>query len=499
MSKPVYEYGCAMLYVDFPEMEYLKSMIKDSDLHENGKENEPHVTLLYGLHHDKEVLNEVKNILSTFTFNTLISNNIGLFENEEFDVLKLEVEDRNLRSINKELKQLDHTSKFIKYNPHLTIAYLKPGSGEKYLRLFKEYGFNIFYLKPSHVVYSHPDKNKSQTVKHKIDINMPLDKKSDAESYIKDFMKSKASQFKGKSREEIKKMALAAYYDSKKKSELKESLKGYFKNLSEEINESEGKYSHINFKPPQSVANAAKKGLEYRKKNDGKGGLSKKQASKQGIGSGVQRAVDLKNRDNMSPETIKRMVSFFARHEKNKKVSPGKEPWEDKGRVAWLLWGGDPGKSWADKIKKQMDKADEKSKKEYYEKIDSIISENADMVSSILNPVEIFKRYKEAEVISHYVHLRTNSRSIHKAMESFYEDLRDLTDELMETILSKEVDFDCKHGLHIRFDKDILSFLNEFLTYVSILVRASDKESIKDTLIQTEKLIDRTIYLINMH
>lgn len=126
----------------------------------------------------------------------------------------------------------------------------------------------------------------------------------------------------------------------------------------------EGKYDHINFKPPESVANAAKKGLEYRQKASpsNKGGLTVSEAAKQGIGSGVQRAVNLKNRDEVSPETIGKMVAFFSRHEKNKGIAPEhkSEPWNDKGHVAWLLWGGDPGRTWAEKVKGQMEAADKK-------------------------------------------------------------------------------------------------------------------------------------------
>jgi len=124
------------------------------------------------------------------------------------------------------------------------------------------------------------------------------------------------------------------------------------------------KYETIDFKPPVAVAEAAKKGLEYRRKANpsSKGGLTPSEASKQGIGSGVQRATNLSKRDTLSPDTVKRMHSFFARHEKNKGIAPElrEEPWNDKGHVAWLLWGGDPGKTWADKIVEQMNAADEK-------------------------------------------------------------------------------------------------------------------------------------------
>lgn len=120
------------------------------------------------------------------------------------------------------------------------------------------------------------------------------------------------------------------------------------------------KYAHINFTPPEDVQAAARRGLELRKKY-GRGGLSNKEAAAQGIGSGVQRATNLANGDAVSPETIGRMVSFFARHEKNKdsKTESG-EP--GAGRIAWLLWGGDPGQRWVTKVKRQMEAADMKNK-----------------------------------------------------------------------------------------------------------------------------------------
>lgn len=121
-----------------------------------------------------------------------------------------------------------------------------------------------------------------------------------------------------------------------------------------------GKYDHINFKPSEAVANAASRGLELRKQNKGRGGLSVQQAHKAGIGSGVARAVSLKNRKKLSPSTVRRMKAFFDRHEKSKKIDPGKTYSTDKGYIAHMLWGGDPGRSWAEKICRQMDAADKK-------------------------------------------------------------------------------------------------------------------------------------------
>jgi hypothetical protein len=75
---------------------------------------------------------------------------------------------------------------------------------------------------------------------------------------------------------------------------------------------------------------------------------------------GIARARDLSNGVSLSPETIKRMVAYFTRHEVDKQGST----WEEygKGRQAWDGWGGDAGFTWSKKILAQMERADEKEK-----------------------------------------------------------------------------------------------------------------------------------------
>lgn len=110
------------------------------------------------------------------------------------------------------------------------------------------------------------------------------------------------------------------------------------------------RFNEESYKVPSDVKKAAKQGLELRKKF-GRGGLSNKQASKEKVGSGVQRASDLIS-GSVSEKTIRRMVAFFSRHEKNKDTPPEK----GNGKIAWLLWGGDPGKRWAEKTLKEIEK-----------------------------------------------------------------------------------------------------------------------------------------------
>lgn len=123
------------------------------------------------------------------------------------------------------------------------------------------------------------------------------------------------------------------------------------------------KYSHIDFTPPESVAKEAEKGLKYRAEFN-RGGTS----------VGVQRAKQLKNRQNLSPETIMRMVSFFARHG----VNEGKN-FDENGKptahyIAWLLWGGNVGRTWANKIKNQIEAADNSKQKQARKKALDTIS-----------------------------------------------------------------------------------------------------------------------------
>jgi capsid protein len=99
------------------------------------------------------------------------------------------------------------------------------------------------------------------------------------------------------------------------------------------------KYAHINFKPTAAMAVEAKRGLEWRE-----------EYNRGGTMVGVARARDLSNRKNLSIDTVKRMNSYFARHEVDKKgegFTPGEEGYPSAGRIAWALWGGDAGASWA--------------------------------------------------------------------------------------------------------------------------------------------------------
>lgn len=93
-------------------------------------------------------------------------------------------------------------------------------------------------------------------------------------------------------------------------------------------------------KPPASVRAEASRGLSER---------AKAVPSKRGgTAVGIARARDLSNGRAVSDSVIKRMLSFFARHSVDKRTKGSK------AEQAWLLWGGDSGRAWAQREARKM-------------------------------------------------------------------------------------------------------------------------------------------------
>jgi HK97 family phage prohead protease len=93
----------------------------------------------------------------------------------------------------------------------------------------------------------------------------------------------------------------------------------------------------------------ADRGLAWRREH-GRGGTE----------VGVARARDIANGRALSIDTVQRMASYFARHEVDKQGQgwgPGEEGFPSAGRIAWALWGGDPGWAFARNILERVDRA----------------------------------------------------------------------------------------------------------------------------------------------
>ena len=108
--------------------------------------------------------------------------------------------------------------------------------------------------------------------------------------------------------------------------------------------------SDIDTKPPQTVADNARRALEVR---------ARKPESERGMTAvGIARARDLANRVSLSEDTIRRMLAYFERHEVDKQG----ETWDEQGKgwQAWNGWGGDDGFAWARRKVEQFDRERER-------------------------------------------------------------------------------------------------------------------------------------------
>ena len=100
------------------------------------------------------------------------------------------------------------------------------------------------------------------------------------------------------------------------------------------------------YKPTEGMKTEAQRGLDWRSEH-GRGGTE----------VGIARARDIVNDRNLSEDTVKRMFSFFSRHEVDKEAegfNQGEDGYPSNGRIAWALWGGDAGFSWSRTIVERL-------------------------------------------------------------------------------------------------------------------------------------------------
>jgi hypothetical protein len=103
--------------------------------------------------------------------------------------------------------------------------------------------------------------------------------------------------------------------------------------------------------PPEAVAENARRALEVR---------AEKPPSQRGMTPvGLARARQLANRQPVSVATLRRMISYFARHEVDKAGATWDE--QGKGWQAWYGWGGDEGWAWARRIVEREDSVEGKA------------------------------------------------------------------------------------------------------------------------------------------
>lgn len=145
MSSQDKSYG--YLGVDMPRhialrMALLQRAIPKEDLYTekggHGLERHPHVTVAYG--HEEDDPTSTKEALADMIAGEGSIGGISTFDNPDYQVLKFDVDSDDLRALNARLRERIAMpgNTFTEYNPHVTVAYLKPGADvSRYAKLEK--------------------------------------------------------------------------------------------------------------------------------------------------------------------------------------------------------------------------------------------------------------------------------------------------------------------------------------------------------------------------
>lgn len=167
------EFGCLMIYLDSEQkdevLEFIKRNFSERELDPTeGAETEPHVTVAYGFYPDvdvQEIRNFIKqNFPATIHFQL---KNITKFDNDEYDVIKVDVEGEELSELHYALREhfgdrLDVT--YPDYHPHMTLAYCKKGMSD---HLLDDEEFNGWEISSDKFIFSEPGMKKKYSFDNK--------------------------------------------------------------------------------------------------------------------------------------------------------------------------------------------------------------------------------------------------------------------------------------------------------------------------------------------
>lgn len=137
-----YDYSCVL--VNMPEdvgqqiIDWGNQNISEEDIYDPegeekfGREDKPHVTVLYGLHANDP--KQVSDLLSDKGPIKIKLGKTGKFSHDDKEVVFVEIESEDLHKLNKLLcDNVEFTNEHPEYKPHMTIAYVKKGTADKYI------------------------------------------------------------------------------------------------------------------------------------------------------------------------------------------------------------------------------------------------------------------------------------------------------------------------------------------------------------------------------
>lgn len=132
--------------------------------------------------------------------------------------------------------------------------------------------------------------------------------------------------------------------------------------------------------PNEGMKEEAQRALDW--KGEGRRG---------GTRIGLTRANQIVNGDNLSEETVKRMFSFFSRHEVDKQAEgfePGEDGYPSPGRVAWGLWGGDAGYSWSRNIVEGLENESQENSQINTKQMKELLDQIQEFLAGVMTPID---------------------------------------------------------------------------------------------------------------
>lgn len=159
----------AFLMIDYDTPEIIKNLhknISDTEVYTDGDkyglEKESHITLVPCLSNDIDI-NELKKYLNKLSDYKVILSDISKFDCEDYDVLKCAAHSEILNDTNKKIrKDFETFSEHDDYTPHMTIAYMKKGMADKYLKNALP---KSIILKPKNFTFSWWDNDEMKQIK----------------------------------------------------------------------------------------------------------------------------------------------------------------------------------------------------------------------------------------------------------------------------------------------------------------------------------------------
>jgi hypothetical protein len=161
------------------------------------------------------------------------------------------------------------------------------------------------------------------------------------------------------------------------------------------------------YKPTAGMQSAARRAIKLKEQGKAKGA---------GTAVGWTRAGQLSRGETLSLSTVKRMYSYFSRHEVDKK---GKD-WDNaespsNGKIMWLAWGGDAGFSWSRKIVER-----EKNMKKSLT-ADELVEEIKDILDDVINPADTVIEIADDQEIAKALRPEVTKEQMYSVIEHLME------------------------------------------------------------------------------